>query len=117
MNCLDAVATIASGASLSGAIALGNAGLLYLEMPAAWTAADLSFQVSSDGTNFFDYFYPSGGGGGTEVEYVIGVSASRAYTLTLLDFAGVKFVKLRSGTTGTPVNQGAARSIRVRALL
>ena len=39
-------ATIANGASLSGAVYVGNRRLIGIQMPAAWTAAVLTFQVS-----------------------------------------------------------------------
>ncbi len=41
-------ATIPSGQSLSAEVDLGANSLVGIAMPAAWTAADLTFQVSSD---------------------------------------------------------------------
>jgi hypothetical protein len=41
--------TIANGQALSGPVALGEFVLTGIAMPAAWTAAGLSFQVSVDG--------------------------------------------------------------------
>lgn len=45
--------TIANGQTVSGAVDLGNERLAGILMPAAWTAADISFSASVDGTNFF----------------------------------------------------------------
>ena len=44
--------TIANGTSLSAAVNLGSGKLRGIALPAAWTAAVLSFQVSLDGTTF-----------------------------------------------------------------
>ncbi len=97
--------TIASGASLSTAIDLANDGIIRLLMPAAWTAASITLNVSPDGITYYDLYDRSG------IEYAITVAASRAVILSPADFAGFRYVKLRSGTASAPVNQAAARSI------
>ncbi len=103
----DATATIANGASLSGAIYLGIGTMCAIQMPAAWTAASLSFQGSTDGSTYNDMYDSSG------VEITIAASASQYIVLDPSAFMGFVWVKLRSGTTGTPVNQGAARALKV----
>ena len=102
-------ATIANGASLSGAVDLRPYGTpARLVIPAAWTTANITIQTSYDGVNFND-FYDSVGS-----EYTITVGgASRSILLPLADFIGVEWIKLRSGTTGTPVNQAADRTISI----
>jgi hypothetical protein len=101
--------TIPNGASLSAGVGepvqLGNASLVGIIMPAAWTAASLTFQGSNDGTNFFNIFDVNG------AEYVASAAASRYIPVDPVDFSGVNYLKLRSGTSGTPVNQGADRII------
>lgn len=100
--------TIASGASLSGAADLDQYTLAAVVLPAAWTAAALTFQVTYDGTNYFDlsdYF-----DGEVTVSSTIAV-ASKAISLRPSQFLRVAGVKVRSGTSGTPVNQAAARII------
>ena len=42
-------ALIAAGTALSGPVPLGALTLVGISMPAAWTAAPLTFQVSPDG--------------------------------------------------------------------
>lgn len=107
------VATIASGAALSGAIDLGlngQAEIVGVVMPAAWTAAALTFQVSPDGTNYSDLYDD----GGTEVNFT--VAAARAFgwqQTTAHKIKGWRWLKIRSGTTGLPVNQAAQRLITV----
>ena len=97
-----ATATIANGASLSGVIDLGGRKLVAIDMPASWTAASLTFQASIDGTNF-DNMYD----GATERS--VTVAASYYSMLNIGDWIGVRYLKIRSGTSGTPVNQGGAR--------
>lgn len=98
--------TIANGASLSGVADLTGFMLAGIQMPAAWTAASLTFQVSIDGTTYTDMYATDG----TEVT-VTGAAASRFLAFVPSDFAGARYLKVRSGTTGSPVNQGAARTL------
>lgn len=99
--------TIANGASLSTALDLGEGRVAFLVMPAAWTAADISFQVSADGAAFVDLFKPDG------TEYTLTVAASRAILLPLADFLGIRHIKIRSGKTGAAVNQAADRAMKL----
>jgi len=91
--------TILSGTSITDVIDLSaNYRLISIEITSAWDAADITFQVSSDGVNFKDYYttkeltYPGGTG-----NRIIGIIPS--------DFAGIRYLKIRSGTSATPVNQ------------
>lgn len=97
--------TIASGTSLSAAISLGPNTLVGIGMPAGWDAAAMSFQVTLDGTTFLDLFDETG------AEYAPTVTLGQYITLDPSVFAGVVQIKVRSGTTGTPVNQLADRVI------
>jgi hypothetical protein len=83
--------TIANGASLSGAAEIGQGTLVGIQLPTL-TNASLSFQGSHDGVTY--------------VEVVDASAAAVAYGV-----AGVPFLKVRSGTSGSPVAQGAARTI------
>jgi hypothetical protein len=103
----DAAAVIANGASLSGAVALGAGAPVAIATPAAWTAANLTFQGSVDGTTFLNLYDDAG----TEVTVTAAVDRYIALSASL--FAGCRFLKIRSGTAGTPVNQGAARTLTV----
>lgn len=99
-------ATIANGASLSGAIDLSAGRLARIAIPASWTTANLTFQTSADNVTFNDLYDSYG----TEYTATVG-GASRAIIIPLADFIGVRYLKIRSGTTGTPVNQGADRTL------
>jgi len=106
--------TIANGESVSGSVNLNgmtNAPnglrLFGIVMPAAWTAANLTFQVSYDnGASWVDMYDD----GGSEIVAI----ASTSRLIVLRDpttFSAVPMLKVRSGTAATPVNQGAARTL------
>ena len=99
-------ATIANGASLSDAVAISGK-LVGLVVPAAWTAASLTFQGSVDGVNFYNVYDDA-----TERTIAsASVVASHYIALTLTHWLGFTHIKVRSGTASAAVNQGAARSI------
>lgn len=102
-------ATIPSGATgLSAAIDLVAGRIVGIEMSAAWVAAGITFQVSMDGTNYFDLRNDAG------TEVAITTDAAR-----IIGFRGdlrsilepFRYMKLRSGTSGTPVDQTASRAL------
>lgn len=95
---------IANGASLSAAVNLNNRILTGIFMPAGWTAAGMSFQVSDDGVTYYDLQTDA-------AEYTAAAAAAQYIGLNNLWFFGARFVKVRSGTAAAAVNQGAARSL------
>jgi len=106
--------TISSGQSLSSAIDLGSSTLFAIQMPAAWTtAANITFQASYDGVTYCNMYDSNG----TEMT-VTGVAASEFIVLALpTQWIGVRFLKIRSGTSGTPVSQGADRVLGLISVL
>jgi hypothetical protein len=98
--------TIALGASLSPAADLSEQALLGIVMPAAWTAGDLTFQGSIDGVTYGNMYFAH-----TDSECVVQAAAARFIQLDPADFSALRYIKVRSGTSGTPVNQAAARTI------
>ncbi len=101
-------ATIANGASLSDEVDLAGESAQALVMPAAWTAANLTFVASdvSGGT-----FVPVHDDAGVEVSVTAAASRCIGFDAVARELDGLRFVKVRSGTTGVPVNQGAARAL------
>jgi len=100
--------TIANGASLSGALNIGARDLFGLIMPSAWTSAAITFQGSFDGTNYFNLYDDAG----NEISFT--VAASRYVVISSpAKFFGLKKLKIRSGTSGSAVNQAAERVIGV----
>lgn len=102
-------ATIANGASLSGAILIAGQ-LAVIQTPAAWTAADMTFQGSVDNGSTFSDIYD----GATEriiASAQIPTASSKSLAQTLSQWVGYTHIKIRSGTGAIPVNQGAQRVI------
>lgn len=100
-------ATISSGSSLSASVFLGGRVLCGVYMPGTWTAASLTFQASHDGTTFVNVYTLNDGG----TEFNPSAAASIFIPLDAAVFAGARHVKVRSGTSGAAVNQGADRDI------
>lgn len=79
-----------------------------IEMPSAWDTGNLTFSVAStlSGTykNVYDEF-------GTEV--TVTAAASRFIRLSPADWWSMRYLKIRSGTSGTPVTQTAARTLTI----
>lgn len=98
-------ATIANGQSLSGAVDLEGMMPAWAVMPAAWTAAGLTFQGSFDGTNFFNLYDLT-----AEIS-ATSAAASVAIQLNEIADLGLHSLKIRSGTAAVPVAQGAERVI------
>jgi hypothetical protein len=104
-------ATIAAGASQSGPVSLGALTLVGISMPAAWTTAALTFQVSPDGGTTWQELYD---GAGNEIT----ITGAAGQFLILppfpsYDWRGVNMLQVRSGTAGSPVNQVAQAIINL----
>ena len=84
---------------------LGTARLYAIQMPAAWTAAKLSFLASADGVSFGDLY-------NTATEYTVDVDAGRLL-IPDLDFFAIQYLQLRSGVAATPVQQAADRTVKL----
>lgn len=97
-------ATIANGESLSDAIDLTGYSLVAIVMPSVWTAANLTFQAGATAAALADVYDSSG-------ELSVTAAASRFITVSPDAFVALRHLKVRSGTTGSPVNQAAERSI------
>lgn len=102
--------SIANGQSLSGEVDLGGYPIVAIEMPAAWTVANLTFQGSSASGGTFKDVYDDGG-----VEALVVAAAGRIIGVDAIAgvLAALRYIKVRSGTSGTPVNQGAARTLNL----
>jgi hypothetical protein len=99
------ILTIPAGQALSDAVSSGNRGLLGYLLPPAWDPAVLTLQGSLDGANFFDVFDSFG------TEIVFTVAANRLILPEVRLPFGFPFIRVRSGTAASPVNQTAQRVI------
>ena len=104
--------TIPADGSMSDAFYIEGLFLLGFVMPSGWNAADMSVQASMDvgiPSNWLNVFDTVGN------EWVATTAASR-FCLLRTDrpwLGGMRWLKLRSGVTGSPVNQDADRIITV----
>jgi len=103
-------ASIAAGQSLSGPVPLGALTLVGISMPATWTPAVLTFQVTPDGSTWQELY----DGAGNEVTIF---AAAGQFVIPLLDpsylWRGVNLLQVRSGTLAAPVNQVAAAVVNI----
>jgi hypothetical protein len=97
---------IATGTALSAEVDLGNKILVGIAMPSGWDAAALTFQGSIDGGNTWLELTSTGG---TAVSFTVAAGQFIVVDPTL--WRGINAIKLRSGTSGAPVNQTANRTL------
>lgn len=86
-------ATIAATEAVSDAVEVRFESLVGVVMPAAWTAADLTLEVSYDGTAWNE-FWPT-----TAAPWKVAsaqAAAGRQYAISPLDSAGIAFVRVKS---------------------
>ena len=106
MPVLTKTVTIANGASLSSAVEIGGSIVVGIQTPDTWTAANLTLQMSSNGTTFNNVYDDAG------AEKTITAAAAEYILIQPTSYlGGADAIKVRSGTSGTPVNQGAERII------
>lgn len=99
-------ATIAASGTVSSVVDMGSGRLFAIVMPSVWTAANLTFQASQDGITYSNMFDSTG----TEVTFT---AAASQYIINAVpvEWIGVRYIKVRSGTSGTPVTQSAAAAL------
>jgi hypothetical protein len=107
-----AVATIPASDvnGMSNAIDMAGARAVRIAMPAAWTAANLTFQASYDNATWNNLYSSDGS------EYTVIAAASRSIILPYADFMGIRYLKVRSGTSSAAVQQGADRALVIQTL-
>lgn len=88
----DKSVTIASGQQTSGAVDLSGCVLVGLDMPSAFTGTTVTFTVSSSQSGTYKTLYKDG------ANVSVTVTASRQVVLQPADFAGVRFLKVVSGS-------------------
>ena len=97
-------ASIASGQSLSAEVDIGSKSLVGLLVPANWTTAGISIQVSPDGGTTWAELTTVAG-----TPYAIGslTGGTLAYFVAIdpTTIRGAQALKIRSGTQAAPVNQ------------
>jgi hypothetical protein len=92
---------------LSNVVALFGRGIVGIMMPADWTAADLTLQGSHDDVTYHNVYDAS------DNEVTIQAAEDRFIVVDPSTYAGLAYVKFRSGTAAVPVDQNADRTLRV----
>lgn len=105
--------TIANGVALSGEVNVGGGILVGIIAPSAWTAAGLSLQALVSETAGVPTYGEVLTDASSTAWGITAITAGAYYGWAMtaaLAVAGAGRVRVRSGTSGTPVNQGAART-------
>lgn len=99
---------IASGTALSPAVKIGVKVMVGISFPPNWTnpTGGVSFQVSLDGGTTFQELFDGATGNAVNIP-ATGVPTGGSFVaLSNIDqWAAVNVLKVRSGTSGSPVNQ------------
>lgn len=101
--------SIANGASVSGTIDLLRTAIVGFVAPASWTTAALNIEVSTDGTSWSSLYDAYGSATGSLSALVAGA----AYAVDMVSLLPFRYVRLRSGTSASPVNQAAQRDFKI----
>lgn len=104
--------TIAAGAALSAQIDIGTKSLVGIVIPANWTPAPISFQVSMDGGTTWVELTPAS----TGVPYVTGGTNIAVSTYVAIDptiLRGIASYKVRSGTAASAANQTSTVTLQL----
>jgi hypothetical protein len=111
----DSIAVaIAHGASLSGQVDIGGKTLVGIVFPATWVTAGLSFQASADGGTTWGELLDT-----TATAINVASVTGGAEVFIAVDptkWRGVRSIKVRSGTVGSPVAQTAAGGVTLTLL-
>lgn len=105
---ITVTATIPAGQSLSNAIDLSDGNAAFCQMPAAWTPALLTFQISCDNASFGDLVDQN------TREVSLNVIPGTVIRVDLLP-SRVGWLKFRSGSRFGPVIQTASRTFTLVA--
>lgn len=103
--------TIPINTALSNAVDLGGFTPVGIYFPLAWTAAALGIAVSRDNGQFSTIYTAAGADYGIATPVAGGLVPFLPSDLLVAD----RWIKLRSGTAASPVNQAAARTLVIVA--
>ena len=105
---ITVLAAISAGTSLSELVYLKDHALSAIIIPAIWTTAAITLQASIDGSSFFNVYTAAG------TEYTVASTTANRYILIpASDLPAVRYLYIRSGTSGAPVNQASTTTLTV----
>lgn len=94
ITCYNKSATIAASGTTSAEVDLEGTTLCGLIMPATFTGTTITFQMSDDSGGTFVLMHDGAG-----ASYSKTVATSKYIPLNPADFAGMRYIKLVSGST------------------
>jgi len=97
--------TIGTGMALTAPIDLERMSLCRIVTPGTLTGTAFTFQFSEDGANWQNLYDATG------TEKSVTVAADRAVYLDPTQYLGIRYMKVRSGTAGTPTPEAGQRTI------
>lgn len=103
---------IANGAALSDEVTVGKGRIVGIQMPASWTAAAITFQAviaQPAGNPPTPTFGEVVDAAGTAISLATPTGGTYMALPDTLALVGLGRIKVRSGTSGAPVNQAAQR--------
>ncbi|MCX2726013.1 hypothetical protein OO015_00635 [Thermomicrobium sp. 4228-Ro] len=103
---IDSV-TISSGSSISPGVDLDGLTLVGILMPDTWDGTSITFQASLNGTGWYDLYDAAGN------EVTLTVGPARYIQIDPQRILGIRYLRIRSGTAATPVNQTANRTLQL----
>ena len=103
-------ATIANAASVSDTVDLISTAIVGFVAPAAWTTAAITIEASIDGTNWIASLFDDTN---SAISTWSTITAGAGYSVNAVAMLPYRMIRFRSGTSASPVAQGAARSIFV----
>lgn len=96
--------TISDGHSLSNSLFISDDVVVSIAASANMT---LTFQVSYDGTTWYNLFDEDG------IEYTLTYTTGSLFSVNLNHFLAARYVKARSGTSGAPSNVSGDKTVTV----
>jgi hypothetical protein len=96
-----------AGAYLSPIVDLGGAHLAGIQMPSSWTAAQLTFAVSEDGTTGTQLELYTDTGGPVQIT----TTGGRFVRLDPTAWRGIRYLRVRSGPASSGIPQSTGRTI------
>jgi hypothetical protein len=100
-------AVIQNGGSVSGSIDLAATALIGFIAPSEWTAAAMQIEVSTDNSTWATVVQDQYG---SATGNYSAITAAAAYAVDAVGLLPYRYVRLRSGSAASPVNQGADRA-------
>lgn len=103
---IDSASSVSDSLDLGGILGDPNQKIIGFASASSWTTADLTF-LSWKPLAWYSVYEKDG----TELTYTF--SDSVFVVAKPIDFAGIRYLKIRSGTSSSPVNQADDRTIYI----